>query len=386
MSVPHASPATDPATDRPTGVDASWRLPQRLRPSVGDLPALAWLAARRCNGGPHEPDVDRYRAAAALPLWLAVLVVQHATATLAGRGRDALVVLAPTWPAARGPYRSVKTAVLAGGVVLALLLVVAADALVWALGAAVLTLGAPRPAVALAELVLPVLVLAVWLVGLVTHPFGRVLAPEVHRWAATRHTALPNTGHTMLATSLCGRGRPSIPAARLGRDVLELTDARGWALVTNGGVPEPTAQQYARLGFAWLPDSTRRMLRPAVRATLVDVAVQHTAELAGRAGVRLDEVRLVDAASAVAGRARGRAFVAVPAQYVLDGAVPDFAQAAMAHEVGHHALGHFTARRPPPSRRAAPALARVDDGPTTSSSPRPHDSQQRRPSRQPSHR
>lgn len=337
MTAPH-----DPtATDAPTGVDTSWHLPHRLRPAAGDLPALAWLAARQCNGAPDEPDVDRYRAAAALPLWLTVLAVQHATGTLAARGRDAFVVLAPTWAAAQRPYRAVKTAALAGGAVLVTLLVATVYVAVWALGAAAFALGVPRPTVALAELVLPVLAVAVWGIGLLAHPSGRVLVPEVRRWSTSMRTA--TTGRTMLATSLCGRGRPSIAAARLGRDVLELADARGWALLTNGGVPDHTARQYARVGFAWLPDSTRRMLRPAARPGLVDVAVQHATELAGRVGVRLDEVRLVDAATARAGRSRGRTFLDVPAQYLLDGAVPGYARAAIAHEVGHHALGHFTA-------------------------------------------
>lgn len=57
--------------------------------------------------------------------------------------------------------------------------------------------------------------------------------------------------------------------------MLDHANARRWVLLTIGGVAARTAWQYATAGFPWLPDNSRRMLRPATAGpALVDPAVQ----------------------------------------------------------------------------------------------------------------
>lgn len=331
-----------PASARPAGIDTSSQLPRRLRPPARDLPGLAWLAARRFGQHPDGRLVGRYPAAAAFPLWLVLLLLQHAAGALAARGRHAFLVVAPTWPAARRPYRTRMTTAAAaatGGIVLlaalGLVVLYGADAAASAAGApsTLLTTAASRTAQ---------LALLAWLVGLLAHPLRKELAGQALRSATTGDAVAPGD-RTLLVGSLCGRSRPSGTAIRLLRDVLEHADARSWALLTDGALQDRNARQYARMGFSWLPDGSRRMLRPATTGpALVDDAVEQAATLAGRLGVHLDEVRVVDGHTADSGVAGGRSYVRLPMSSLLPGAQPPHAPASLAHELGHHALGHFT--------------------------------------------
>lgn len=325
----------------PVGVDFSWELPSTLRPRTEDLPALAWLAARRTTPTPRQRTVGWFPALCMVPTMLLALVAHHATATLAARGRAALVLVTPMWAPARRQYRLLRSYVtlavaLAGTVSAALLGYGMAFALLELAGAAGVD----------PVWLLDVLQVAFWLVllgfvaGFLAHPWTRAIPAQF----AHRRNDPPADGRTALVTSLVGRGRPSVAAARLGLDLVRHADVRGWHLLTNAGVSDYTGGQYARAGFVELPG--RRMLRRAAdRGRLSDVVAQHAAQLSRRTGVRVDEVNVTDGTGAESERYRGRNHIGLPVEHLLPGYLSLAGRTAFAHELGHHHLDHFTTRR-----------------------------------------